>query len=230
MFKKKRTRTSRKCFVSRREWNSIDPIITYRSYSISLREKDTDKPFLPLISLSITRIISYNNLFLKKKKYSRYNKTRGRLSFESREEYSPSSNPNKIRNDRRQTSRRSLKSSKWNSIPSNPPLFPSLPVSFVVASKLICRERKAKKKKRKKETRVQLNGIPRRRQRNGSPFSSFSFIEKMRRDERWKWNPRFQSREQRFWKTRSKSSSKAAWDRKTENVKFFPASVIYSFT
>lgn len=32
---KKTTRTSRKCFVSRREWNSIDSIITYRSYSIT---------------------------------------------------------------------------------------------------------------------------------------------------------------------------------------------------
>ena len=183
----------------------------------------------------------------RKKKYSRYNKTRGRFSFESKEEYFriqikfetiapkkkntldiikhvedfPSNQEKSIPHPRIQIKFETIggecrgEASKARSeTRSNHPFSPRFRFRSRLSS-FAASERQ--KKKRKKETRVQLNGIPRRRQRNDSPFSSFSFIEKMRRDERWKWNPRFQSREQRFWKTRSKSSSIAAWDKKTSS-------------
>lgn len=108
---KKTTRTSRKCFVSRREWNSIDSIITYRSYSIT-RHSAKRTPinrssifislffllFLIFPPLPSNRIISYTEKksALHEKYTRRYNKTRGRFSFESREKYSHSRCPNKI--------------------------------------------------------------------------------------------------------------------------------------
>lgn len=108
---KKTTRTSRKCFVSRREWNSIDSIITYRSYSIT-RHSAKRTPinrssifislffllFLISLPLPSPRIISYieKKSALHEKYTRRYNKTRGRFSFESREKYSHSRCPNKI--------------------------------------------------------------------------------------------------------------------------------------
>lgn len=73
-----------------------------------LREKDTNKPFLNFYFLFLSLIFNFSSPLLelspipKKKsalheKYTRrYNKTRGRFSFESREKYSHSRCPNKI--------------------------------------------------------------------------------------------------------------------------------------
>lgn len=158
---KKTTRTSRKCFVSRREWNSIDSIITYRSYSIT-RHSAKRTPinrssifislffllFLISLPLPSPRIISYTE---KKVLYTRST----REDIIKHEEGSPSNQEKSIPilgvqikscSKRSRSPRRSLKSS--SEIRSSPP-FP-LASGFVRcrarASKLICRDERQQKR------------------------------------------------------------------------------------
>lgn len=157
---KKTTRTSRKCFVSRREWNSIDSIITYRSYSITRHSAkrtpiNRSSIFISLFFLLflISLPLPSNYLLYRKKKVLYTRSTREDII--KHEEGSPSNEEKSIPilgvqikscSKRSRSPRRSLKSS--SEIRSSPP-FP-LASGFVRcrarASKLICRDERQQKR------------------------------------------------------------------------------------
>lgn len=157
---KKTTRTSRKCFVSRREWNSIDSIITYRSYSITRHSAkrtpiNRSSIFISLFFLLflISLPLPSNYLLYRKKKVLYTRSTREDII--KHEEGSPSNQEKSIPilgvqikscSKRSRSPRRSLKSS--SEIRSSPP-FP-LASGFVRcrarASKLICRDERQQKR------------------------------------------------------------------------------------